>query len=177
MAIFVLAICAVGLVSRGPSVSTRSQVSISRRGLLAATAVPLFAFPLASLAAPYLPPGSETDDFKSLDKSATDFKRRQIQYKATWAELTDKLLAAKSDDESIEVIGAMQKAFLEGGGSLPEGVSRDTFLRSVRRKQKAMEAIGMNEKPVRMSVLALKSTIDVSRKMKGMNDVGQGPVF
>lgn len=151
--------------------------TIDRRCLIAGAAPLLALYPLASLAKTekYLPPGQETEEFKTFDARATAFKRAQLQYKQTWQKLTDQLLSATNDAEAIEAFAALKKAFLENGErNLPEGLSRDAFLRQVRRKQREMEAKGMWEKPVRMEFLELKTGIDSSLKPKSASD---GPVM
>lgn len=176
MAVFVL-MSAIGLV-KGPAPLTRGPAAsaIDRRCMVGGL-VPLLALqPLASLAADrYLPPGQETEEFKSLDARATAFKRAQMLYRENWEELTDQLMGSKDDAEVAMALAALKKAFRENGeGNLPEGVSRDSFLRQVRRKQRQMEEKGMWDKPVRLQFLDLKTAIDTSKRPKSMSD---GPVF
>jgi hypothetical protein len=176
MAIEITLVFTAVLGLQAPS-NTRSQLAVSRRCAVG-SALPLLALrPLASLAAtPYLAPGQETEEFKSLDARASEFKRKQLAYKKQWEEITARFISAPSDDKAFESLGELQRIFRESGEKLPEGLSRDAFLKTVRRKQRDMEAAGKWEKPVRMRVLELKTAIDNSLKPKGMSDNGT-PVF
>eukprot|EP00304_Pavlova_gyrans_P009310 CAMPEP_0206044034 /NCGR_PEP_ID=MMETSP1466-20131121/11353_1 /ASSEMBLY_ACC=CAM_ASM_001126 /TAXON_ID=44452 /ORGANISM="Pavlova gyrans, Strain CCMP608" /LENGTH=174 /DNA_ID=CAMNT_0053418913 /DNA_START=93 /DNA_END=617 /DNA_ORIENTATION=- len=164
---------AVGITTKpGSKAALSKQAGIKRRDAFLA-ALPILAMrPLATLAlSEYLPPGEETQEFKSLDQRATEFKRKQLSYKKKWEELTDKFAAARDDEEAMASLKAFQNAFFEeGNANLPEGVSRDAFLRTIRRKQKDLEAKDQWQKPVRMRFLDLKTAIDQSRRPKGMND-------
>lgn len=162
-------------IQRAPS---SSQLLVGRRCALGAAALPLLGLaPLVGIAydAGYLPPGEETAEFKSLDARAAEFRSKQLAYKKVWEGLTAVFVAAPDDDATLAALGDLKKAFVEvGAGSLPESVSRDAFLKTVRRKQREMEAAGQWAKPVRMRVLELKTAIDISKRPKGMTD---GPVF
>ncbi|KAG8469444.1 hypothetical protein KFE25_005899 [Diacronema lutheri] len=181
MALAILLLGGVSLVKHPGAPPAGPALSAIDRRCLVGSFAPLLALrPLASLAAadlPYLPPGQETEEFKSLDARATAFKREQIKYASDWQQLTSRLVSATTDAEAIDAFVALKKAFRESGRSnLPEGVSRDAFLKKVRRKQREMEADGKWEKPVRMEFLELKTAIDTSLRPKGMSDSG-APTF
>lgn len=174
-----LALCALGLLRAPVRAPSDSQLLVGRRCALGVAALPLLGLaPLAGIAydaAGYRPPGEETEEFKSLDARAAEFRRKQLEYKKIWEGLTATFVAAPDDEATLAVLANLKKTFYEvGAGSLPESVSRDAFLKTVRRKQREMEAAGQWAKPVRMSVLELKTAIDVSKRPKSMTD---GPVF
>eukprot|EP00307_Rebecca_sp_RCC1486_P010108 CAMPEP_0119414680 /NCGR_PEP_ID=MMETSP1335-20130426/7120_1 /TAXON_ID=259385 /ORGANISM="Chrysoculter rhomboideus, Strain RCC1486" /LENGTH=189 /DNA_ID=CAMNT_0007439567 /DNA_START=29 /DNA_END=598 /DNA_ORIENTATION=- len=158
-----------------PACSSRVK-PLNRRGMLGSFLPVLAMRPLATLAVTqYLPPGSETEDFKALDSRASDFERKQAAYRAEWKARVNGLLSAQSDAEVLAAFDTLRASFRKTGGSnLPEGVSRDAFLKTCRRKEREMEAAGMWGKEVSLSFLDLKTEIDKSRAPKKM---GEGPAF
>lgn len=160
----------------GSSTGSSRIKPLNRRGLLGAFLPVLAMRPLATLAvSEYLPPGSETEEFKALDSRATEFERKQLAYRKEWQQRVEALTSSTTDEQVLAALEGLRQSFRKtGDGNLPEGVSRDAFLRTVRRKQRDMEAAGLWGKDVRLSVLDLKTCIDSARAPKRMGEVAFG---
>jgi hypothetical protein len=163
------ALLVLGLLRAPIRAPSSSQLLLGRRCAIGVAALPLLGLaPLASIAKEaisYLPPGEETEEWKTLDARAAEFRKKQQEYKKVWEGITAAFIAAPDDETALAALTNLKTAF-DGAGSLPESVSRDTFLKTVRRKQREMEAAGKWSKPVRMQVLELKTAIDVSQRPK-----------
>lgn len=178
MAVVVVAFMAIAGSAAAPVARARGRPApmdgnFQRRKFLYSGLMPMLLMrPLASLAVgEYLPPGMESDEFKRLDARATEFKRQQLAYKSKWNSSVQELLGARTDAELLAAFKNLREVFNgTGNGFLPEGVSRDDFLRQCRRKEREMENKGLWQKPVRMEFLDLKMAIDKSQRPKGMGD-------